>query len=110
MGQGRAIGALGIVGQHIAVNARGVFGNTTRGVIDRIRHVVVIMQENRSFDSYFGTFPGADGLPTDGHGHLTSCVPDPRADACDRPFHDPLQVNGGASHNQDSAAADIDAL
>jgi phospholipase C len=28
-----------------------------------IRHVVVIMMENRSFDSYFGTFPGADGIP-----------------------------------------------
>ena len=28
-----------------------------------IQHVVVIMQENRSFDTYFGTFPGADGIP-----------------------------------------------
>src|SRR5579883_2620861 len=28
----------------------------------RIRYVFVIYQENRSFDSYFGTFPGADGL------------------------------------------------
>lgn len=27
-----------------------------------IRYVFVIYQENRSFDSYFGTFPGADGL------------------------------------------------
>ena len=35
--------------------------------IHKIRHVIIIMQENRSFDSYFGTFPGADGLPmTDG--------------------------------------------
>ena len=25
--------------------------------IHKIRHVVVIMQENRSFDSYFGTYP-----------------------------------------------------
>jgi phospholipase C len=25
--------------------------------------VIVIMQENRSFDSYFGTYPGADGIP-----------------------------------------------
>ena len=33
-----------------------------RGV-HKIRHVIVIMQENRSFDSYFGTFPGADGIP-----------------------------------------------
>ncbi len=27
-----------------------------------VRHVFVIYQENRSFDSYFGTFPGADNL------------------------------------------------
>jgi phospholipase C len=27
-----------------------------------IEHVVVLMQENRSFDEYFGTFPGATGL------------------------------------------------
>ena len=30
----------------------------------RIRHVFVIYQENRSFDSYFGSFPGADNLAT----------------------------------------------
>ena len=29
-----------------------------------IKHVFVIYQENRSFDSYFGTFPGADNLAT----------------------------------------------
>jgi phospholipase C len=28
-----------------------------------IRNVVLLMQENRSFDHYFGLFPGADGLP-----------------------------------------------
>ena len=27
-----------------------------------IKYVFVLYQENRSFDSYFGTFPGADGL------------------------------------------------
>ena len=27
-----------------------------------IAHIVVIMQENHSFDNYFGTFPGANGL------------------------------------------------
>ena len=31
--------------------------------IHKIRHVVVIMQENRSFDEYFGTYRGADGIP-----------------------------------------------
>ena len=28
----------------------------------KIKYLFVIYQENRSFDSYFGTFPGADGL------------------------------------------------
>ena len=28
-----------------------------------IRHFIVLMQENRSFDSYFGTMPGVDGIP-----------------------------------------------
>jgi phospholipase C len=32
----------------------------------KVKHVIVIMQENRSFDHYFGTFPGADGIPTSG--------------------------------------------
>jgi phospholipase C len=27
-----------------------------------IKHVVILMQENRSFDQYFGTFPGANGF------------------------------------------------
>ena len=31
--------------------------------LDKIKHFVFIMQENRSFDSYFGTYPGADGIP-----------------------------------------------
>jgi len=30
----------------------------------RIHHVFVIYQENRSFDSYFGSFPGVDNLAT----------------------------------------------
>ncbi|MEN3339239.1 MAG: Phosphoesterase family, partial [Acidobacteriota bacterium] len=27
----------------------------------KIQHIVFIVKENRSFDTYFGTFPGADG-------------------------------------------------
>ena len=29
-----------------------------------IKHVVVVIQENRSFDNFFATFPGADGTTT----------------------------------------------
>ncbi|HEV2283418.1 MAG TPA: alkaline phosphatase family protein [bacterium] len=28
----------------------------------RVKYVFVVYQENRSYDSYFGTFPGADGI------------------------------------------------
>lgn len=35
-----------------------------RNLRAHIHHVFVIYQENRSFDSYFGTFPGADNLAT----------------------------------------------
>src|ERR1700758_1750262 len=28
-----------------------------------IEHIIVIVQENHSFDNYFGTFPGANGIP-----------------------------------------------
>jgi phospholipase C len=75
--------------------------------IHRIRHVVVIMQENRSFDSYFGTYPGADGLPVK-NGHFTVCLPDPATGGCERPFHDPELVNGGGPHSSGSALADLD--
>src|SRR5690349_671551 len=46
--------------------------------IHKIQHVVVIMQENRSFDDYFGTYPGAKGIPAG------VCVPDPLYRGCVR--------------------------
>ncbi|WP_329054047.1 phospholipase C, phosphocholine-specific [Amycolatopsis sp. NBC_01488] len=33
-----------------------------KGTIDDVRHVVVLMQENRSFDHYFGTMAGVRGF------------------------------------------------
>src|SRR4051794_15947638 len=83
-------------------------GTTSSGVgIHKIKHVIIIMQENRSFDSYFGTFPGADGIPRAG-GDFTVCLPDPRSGGCQKPYHDPAQVNGGGQHNDDVATEDID--
>jgi phospholipase C len=68
---------------------------------NKIKHVVIIMQENRSFDSYFGTYPGADGIPAG------VCVPDPLHHDCVRPFHDPNDLNYGGPHGQVNAVADI---
>ncbi len=74
--------------------------------IQKIQHVVVIMQENRSFDQYFGTYPGADGLPRQG-GQFTVCIPDPANGGCVRPYHDPTDKNGGGPHGSTNASADI---
>ena len=73
--------------------------------IHKIKHVIIIMQENRSFDSYFGTFPGAAGFPMR-HGVPAVCVPN-SAGHCARPYHDAADVNGGGPHNERSAVADV---
>jgi phospholipase C len=39
----------------------GVTPLPTLAGTDPIQHIVIIDKENRSFDNYFGTFPGADG-------------------------------------------------
>jgi phospholipase C len=74
--------------------------------IHKIRHIVVIMQENRSFDSYFGTYPGAEGLPRK-NGKFTVCVPDPLNGGCQRPFHDSTNRNAGGPHDHLDAIRDI---
>jgi phospholipase C len=49
-----------------------------------IEHFVVLMQSNHSFDNYFGTYPGADGIPAN------TCLPlntdNSTADNCVKPF------------------------
>ena len=50
-----------------------------------IKHLITLMQENHSFDNYFGTYPGADGIPEG------TCMPvnpdDPTSTECVEPFH-----------------------
>jgi phospholipase C len=75
--------------------------------IHKIAHVIVIMQENRSFDSYFGSYPGADGIPMSG-ARFSVCVPTTTGRPCARPYVDHADVNGGGPHGQANAAADID--
>jgi phospholipase C len=76
--------------------------NLLSGDIHNIQHVIIIMQENRSFDSYFGTYPGADGIP-DG-----VCVPDPATGDCVAPYHTHMDRNLGAGHSVANAITDID--
>jgi phospholipase C len=76
--------------------------------IHKIRHVVIIMQENRSFDSYFGTYPGADGIPgLAGNPGTVPCLPDPHRGHCITPYHDTRANNWGGPHTHASSTADI---
>ncbi|HYK95622.1 MAG TPA: alkaline phosphatase family protein [Candidatus Dormibacteraeota bacterium] len=83
-------------------------GLWTSGPISKIKHVVIVMQENRSFDTYFGTYPGANGIPM-ANGAPTVCVSDPASGGCDRPFHDLLDRTAGGPHGQADALADLGA-
>jgi len=74
--------------------------------IHKIKHIVIIMQENRSFDSYFGTYPGVDGIPMR-NGVPTACVPDPASGTCQRPYHDANDRNTGGPHGAANAVADV---
>jgi phospholipase C len=69
--------------------------------LEKIDHFVFIIQENRSFDSYFGTYPGADGIPpgTSLQGFLGNEVAS---------YHDSALNNRGGPHGWLSAQADID--
>jgi phospholipase C len=51
------------------------------GTATPIEHFVTLMQENHTFDNYFGTYPEADGLP-DG-----TCMPSGRPGKCVKPWH-----------------------
>jgi len=95
---------LGALGMGIVVAGCSSQSSTThlQTGIGKIQHVIVIMQENRSFDTYFGTYPGADGLPAN------VCVNDPATGQCVKPFHDTFDMNFGGPHSAGSATADID--
>ncbi len=65
-----------------------------------IKHVVFVIKENRSFDSYFGTFPGANGATTGvaSNGQVIPLIHEP--DALSRDighdwFSSHLAINGG---------------
>ncbi len=107
---GRSIAALAAAAAlAVLVAAPAATAATTAAPVgmDKIEHVVIIVQENRSFDHYFGTYPGADGIPmTDGT--PTVCAPDPRTDECVRPYHDRSLVNTGGPHAQQDFVRDID--
>ena len=71
-----------------------------------LKHLIFIVQENRSFDHYFGTFPGAEGIPMR-NGRPSVCAPDPILDRCVPPYHTSSQYQDGGPHAQRHSDADV---
>ena len=98
----RRLSALGAVGVLAVLVASAVGAGSTPAAragsvgLHKIRHVVIIMQENRSFDSYFGTYPGADGIPgLAGNPGSIPCSQDPKTGTCVASYHDTTDLNYG---------------
>lgn len=66
-------------------SARADVPNQSDDTKTPIKHFLVLMQENHSFDNYFGTYPGANGIPKG------TCIPvdpfDKTNTECVEPFH-----------------------
>jgi phospholipase C len=72
--------------------------------LDKVQHIIWIIQENHSFDNYFGTYPGADGIPPN------TCLPVmPGSKQCVKPFHMPEnQPIRDLNHDWDTVHAAYD--
>ena len=75
--------------------------------IQNLDHVIFIVQENRSFDHYFGTFPGANGIPRYPDGRFKPCIPDPASSSCRRPYHDTNLFDQGGPHGEVGSAISV---
>lgn len=69
-----------------------------------VSHVVVVLQENHTFDNYFGTYPGADGLA----GSTACLLTVAGGSQCVKPFHASTRTPADMNHNRASAVADYD--
>jgi phospholipase C len=73
-----------------------------------ISHVIIIMQENRSFDSYFGAYPGADGdVDSNGNPLPNTCISDPADGSSVCPYSSKSDISYQSKHQESAAVTDI---
>ncbi len=72
--------------------------------LEAISKIVIVLQENHTFDNYFGTYPGADG--TAGKGLLVPSSPGGPPNVA--PVHSPSLTPRDLNHNWAAAHADFD--
>ena len=76
--------------------------------IETIDHFIFLVQENRSFDHYFGTYPGAKGIPQRADGSFRVCVPDKfQGGKCVRPYVSRSFDQNGGPHEHDDSVRDV---
>ena len=74
--------------------------------IFKLDHLIFIVQENRSFDHYFGTYPGADGFRFE-RGEPADCVPDSILGGESCVYRTGAERYKGGPHDRHSAVAAI---
>ena len=105
MGAAAIAGGLGMSGLLPSRLAAAAVAPLPPGGFDlsNIKHVVYVMQENRSFDHYFGTFPGVRGFDdptamTLANGNSVFQQPDPaNPDGYLEPYHMDTATTGAAA-------------
>jgi phospholipase C len=115
LGAGAAVGGLSIRSGRLIERALEI-SSQVKGSLKDIEHIVILMQENRSFDHYFGTMSAVrgfsdPGVPTQVAGGKTYPIWDqfgwqpgvgPNPDAYLQPFHlrsDPPTYDGQATND-----------
>ncbi|MGI0090790.1 MAG: phospholipase C [Nitrososphaerales archaeon] len=71
-----------------------------------IKNIVIVLQENHTFDNYFGTYLGAEGITG-----KTICLPRSSGASntnCVSPFHDSSVTPVDMNHNWNTAHSDYD--
>jgi len=101
------LGAFFVVGGNSRAGAVSYAGADSIPTATPIKHLVMIQQENRSFDNYFGVYPGATGIPFVGGVPSVACNPDPVTGTCVLPWADHADVNRGGPHSAPDSYYDI---
>jgi phospholipase C len=95
--------AAGFAGALPEALARAASTSPRTGSLSQVQHVVYLMQENRSFDHYFGTFPGVRGFADPRAAQLPNGMsvfqqPDPaNPDSYLEPYHMSTITTGAAA-------------
>jgi phospholipase C len=62
LGVGATVGKIGLTSRQGRLIESALAASGGRGALRDVEHIVILMQENRSFDHYYGTLPGVRGF------------------------------------------------